>query len=293
MRYMFFSLSLLFVHLNAEDVKEGCVTVELNGQFGNQLFEVATAYTYALDHNLYLTIPDLINKREFGIPYNAKRVFLSKVETYAIPRSYTTWSEPSFNYTQIPHFDALELKGFFQSEKYFKHRRSELIDLLAPSEEEKCKIISKYPFLASDALVVGIQIRDYRVDKMYGKNHPTIGQAYYKKAMSMFPEDTLFFVSSNNLAYAKKCTEPYSKNVVYEECDDHIEAFYALSLCKSFIISNSTFGWWAAWLSESPDKKVFVPNPWFVLPYDNEYMIKDLIPEGWTTLKIEKEGRPK
>ena len=46
------------------------VTVKLNGQLGNQLFQIATAYAYAMDHQLNLTVPDLVNKKDKDVPYN-------------------------------------------------------------------------------------------------------------------------------------------------------------------------------------------------------------------------------
>ena len=36
-----------------------------------------------------------------------------------------------------------------------------------------------------------------------------------------------------------------------------------LASCLHFVIANSTFSWWAAWLGLAPDKMVVVPRKWF------------------------------
>ena len=287
----FFLLGLFLFFISGES-SEGYVSVQLNGQFGNQLFEIGTAYAYALDQGLELTVPDLLYKKKDNIPHNAELVFLPKISTYFIPVSYKKWKEPSFNYSSIPLAKAIELEGFFQSEKYFKHRRGEILDLFAAPSGLNDLILSKYPILASDALIVGIQIRDYRVAQMYGKNHPTIGRSYYEKAMALFPKETIFFVSSNNLKYAEDCTKGLSNNIIYlQNGSNYIEDFYTLVLCKSFIISNSTFGWWAAWLSQDPDKVVIAPDPWFTSPLDNKTMTKDLLPKEWIIIENKKNKK--
>ncbi|MCA6379552.1 MAG: alpha-1,2-fucosyltransferase [Cytophagales bacterium] len=52
------------------------------------------------------------------------------------------------------------------------------------------------------------------------------------------------------------------------------EDFWLMSQCKHFIISNSTFSWWAAWLSNYVNKKIFAPDLSF-------WECKDAIPRGW------------
>ncbi len=254
------------------------VSVRLSGQFGNQLFEIATAYAYALDNHLPLFVADLIQKKDEGVPMNASSVFLRKISPLAPLGSPTfVWQEPSFNYSSIPSVNAIELRGYFQSETYFAHRRKEILELFEMPPDLLPKIITKYPFLLTEKPVVGIQIRDYRQIAPTGEHHPTLGRRYYERAIALFPKDTIFVVSSNNLAFAKECVEGLAPNLIYLNAD-YIEEFYTLTLCKSFIISNSTFGWWAAWLSQSEDKQVIAPNLWFAPPYDNQSMMRDLIP---------------
>lgn len=35
------------------------------------------------------------------------------------------------------------------------------------------------------------------------------------------------------------------------------------SMCDDYVISNSTFAWWIAWLGRKSCKKVLIPDPWF------------------------------
>ena len=40
------------------------------------------------------------------------------------------------------------------------------------------------------------------------------------------------------------------------------DKLYIMSLCKNFIISNSTYVWWAQHLSDNQDKIVTAPDKW-------------------------------
>ena len=55
-----------------------------------------------------------------------------------------------------------------------------------------------------------------------------------------------------------------------------------MTMCSDFIIANSTFSWWPAWLSTNPDKKVIYPKQWFgITGYTKDHDVSDLFPEDW------------
>jgi hypothetical protein len=58
-----------------------------------------------------------------------------------------------------------------------------------------------------------------------------------------------------------------------------IETLNLMSKAKNFIISNSTFSWWAAYLSNDENRTVIAPKPWF----SGVASPKALIPTEWHT----------
>jgi hypothetical protein len=53
-----------------------------------------------------------------------------------------------------------------------------------------------------------------------------------------------------------------------------------MSLCRNFIIANSTFSWWGAWLSKNKSKIVISPK-FFKNHGVSFWGFDGLIPEGW------------
>jgi hypothetical protein len=52
-------------------------------------------------------------------------------------------------------------------------------------------------------------------------------------------------------------------------------------MAKKIVISNSTFGWWGAWLSAG---EVIAPKKWFSDLGLQIRNTKDLFPENWTLI---------
>jgi hypothetical protein len=102
---------------------------------------------------------------------------------------------------------------------------------------------------------------------------------FYKKAINYFGKNKTYYVCSNNYTKAKNMLKGYS-NFTFLENTHHIEAFYLQTKCEHNIISNSTYGWWGAYLNKNPEKVVFAPKKWFKIK-DTWHQSADICPLEW------------
>ena len=58
-----------------------------------------------------------------------------------------------------------------------------------------------------------------------------------------------------------------------------------MSCCRHAIIANSTFSWWAAWLSDNKEKVIVMPEKWYLSSKLNKKSIEiDIVPPDWKTI---------
>jgi len=277
--YLTFLIGLTFLSLNGEEKKDKhekdkpFVSAKITDQLGNNMFQVAAASALAWDNGAIGIFPDF---------WNYPKIF-SRCNRKALPCEPSVhWYEPSFAYHPIPYSPNMQIHGYFQSEKYFAHHRKKILKLFRPVDSDSSYIKKKYGRLLKSDKTVGIQLRWYFEDT-WGNFHIQYGKDYLDRTTSLFPADSVFIVSTNNLEFARQQMPQNLNKVVYIEKEpNHIDLFI-LSKCKDIIITNSTFGWWAAWLNTNPDKKIIAPKDWF---HPNSGMpTQDLLPESW--IKIE------
>lgn len=110
------------------------------------------------------------------------------------------------------------------------------------------------------------------------------GISYYRRALARLARErgpVNAYLFSDNLDWAREnasqlVTANCAVKVIAEQ--DTLKCFYLMRLCKHFVLANSTFGWWAAWLGESARKAVYVPSVW---NRGEKRFPLELFPDGW------------
>jgi hypothetical protein len=269
------------------------------GRLGNQMFQLASAIGIANERGFGVGIPIENCTREMGNgPIDVKTGLLTTVkcdllDCFNLPSKYliqegrinlqSVYSERNFKFnpqvlTLSPNTD---LYGYFQTEKYFKKYRKEILETFTFKEEysigattflsEKINSTSMY----KDVVSLHVRRGDYT---LYPNHHPVCSDDYYQSAIGKFNlENSVFLVFSDDIEWCKKKFE--GENFIFSDTDNPYLDLAIMSLCDHHIIANSSFSWWGAWLNISEDKKVIAPSKWFGPLLVND--TSDIYCENW------------
>ena len=185
-------------------------------------------------------------------------------------------------FNRVPDWACIQ--GYFQSEKYFKHIRDELLldytfqdYILNPCKE----MMSQF-----DEPPISLHVR--RTDYTTNPNHTAIPLKYYESALEEVPTTydscTLpVLVFSDDPEWCKEQELFKDDRFMIAEGNSGYVDMCLMTMCSYHIIANSSFSWWGAWLSDS--KKVIAPSGWFAESNNQLLDTKDLIPEDWEIVK--------
>lgn len=103
-----------------------------------------------------------------------------------------------------------------------------------------------------------------------GSRHDVTTPEYFKRCIEVMLGRLghlrpTFFVFSNGMEWCRELFRSTDADMVYVDQNDNDAGeidMYLMSLCSHFIISNSGFSWWAAWLSQRENKIVLMPYRW-------------------------------
>ena len=171
--------------------------------------------------------------------------------------------------TKYPKSDKKDkyIYGYFQSEEYSKTYKdnitSELKVTSQLSDKDKQMIERMH-----NGNSVGVSIRANKTpENPKVKDNVDLGfmtKDYYYQGMKEIAEkveNPEFYIFADDLGIVKKEYE-FPFPVTFVEPDDSATGMRLLYSCKHFVIANSTFSWWGAYLGNHPEKIIVMPTPW-------------------------------
>ncbi|HVF67309.1 MAG TPA: alpha-1,2-fucosyltransferase [Pyrinomonadaceae bacterium] len=176
------------------------------------------------------------------------------------------------------------LEGYWQSEKYFKEIEDVIRrELTVKHEPDPVNAEVGRAITGADSVCVHVRRGDYVENPEMSKIYEQCTPDYYHAAARELAKSVAaphFFVFSDDPRWARENLE-FNHPVTYVDHNGggkDYEDLRLMSLCKHFVIANSSFSWWGAWLGSDPRKVVFAPKAWF---RTREHDTRDLIPDAW------------
>lgn len=289
------------------------VVVGLSGGLGNQLFQYATGRALSLRRGVPLILDtswfSARQSRRYALDHFAvvatrvcaggdhgyqQNKWMALAERIARRFAVRRMGAPVFRERYF-HFDPsvsglsapVYLDGYWQSERYFSEIRDVLVNdfsLRSPmglQSSEMLKQISE-----SDAICVHVRRGDYVTNPVASAVHGLCQLDYYYQGVKFVLDGMTnphCFVFSDDPDWVRANLElPVARTIVDFNAEDMAhEDLLLMAACKRFVIANSSFSWWGAWLCTSPNKRVVVPKQWFL---NDDKDTRDLIPEDWVRL---------
>lgn len=272
------------------------IVTKISDGFGNQLFMYACGYaaakrlstklaldiTYLSTNNLRIYELDKLNivydklftvdniryplnivaRKILHLYFRCKYKFYNEKITYKYDERILNISRNSY------------LFGYWQTEKYFKEYREDILKMFTPRYElsRTCNLFIQ-KVKSCNSVAVHVRRGDYV------KLGICLDSSYYKNAFAVLNEkfeNLTYFVFSDNVDYAKQMFKDVDGAFEYVEnssSNSTLDDFFVMKECKHIIMANSSYSWWAAWLNENPGKVVIYPK--------DDKILTDFYPKEW------------
>ena len=183
----------------------------------------------------------------------------------------------------VPKNENMYMQGYFQCEKFFEEVSNEITKTFSLKEELKSINYPEINLLYNrNSVCISIKIEHNVGSKIYD----VCNNGYWEKAIKYITdnvENPLFFICSDNVDYVLKNlidTTKFEYLTQPKEYPVHI-SLAIMANCKHFIIGNTSFGWWAQYLSKNKNKIVVAPSRWYGIDIPC-----DIYQEGWKLVEV-------
>lgn len=277
------------------------------GRLGNQIFQYALLKAVALKNNYEVVLPEencfnYIESCNFNPVINKNDIY--KLDLYdcfnikerTLPKNEIlkeikyTFNEPfyGFNPEVFKAPDFTNFHGYFQSALFFYENENLIKESLQIKKNIK-DVVEKYLYdiNKNNKNITTIHIRRGDAIPQNGKYQVFLSKEYFLKLINKFrSENNIFIIISDDIEWCKQ--NFVGLDILFSEINNdnisqHLLDFCLLSLGNRIIIANSSFSWWAAWLSNS--KEIYCPDQWLSGEYAH-YDQSSLRHKDWNIVEV-------
>lgn len=266
------------------------ILVSLHCQMGNQMFQYAFAraqakrlhtffipfvsspyYPYRLGYFMTDPVTDFIYGRDWSTR-QFKRI-CRKLTKHVFQQKITDnqW------HPAIPGDNGVWYEGFFQSDLYFKEYEKSIRKAFRIKKLYRAEFERKYAglFRENKIMVVHCRRSDYNEVEFEGLGGQgvTLPLAYYKNALATIenPEQYKVLFIGDDMESIRR---DFGNQPNYRfETNSAIVDFQLIQHADIAIIANSTFAWWAAYLSVNKNCSILAPRYWLGHKVQNTYPV--------------------
>lgn len=268
-----------------------------NGRLGNQLFQYSMLRAISINTGKKLYLGDINNQQIKG-----QMCLLPNFKFYSKEREYKSINFIEYNekYEDCSVYNKdlinltgnIDYNGYFQSYKYFDKIKNILIDdfkiINVDVINKTNNIMKNIKEKFKNMKLVAIHVRGGDKSKCISNSWWNLNETYLKKSLSHFGDDVVYLIFNTQV---EKNINNILYNIIPENRrffiqNDVLTDFNLMKHCDHFILTNSTLGWMAAYLSNiNTNKKVIHPHTIFENENDPRNKLDDYIPNNWIIVK--------
>lgn len=232
-----------------------------------------------IKQNLIFFIYRVIRK---PMSFNKRFLFEKKFQKF-FNRNGLILCENGYLDYDVPSTKNVFINGYYQSARYFDDVKDEIIkEFSLPNQNLEDLFPDIEKIKNRNSVCISIKVQHNVGNSMYD----VCNDGYWQKAIDYIchtVDDPLFFICSDNVEYVKNNLIDCEKyDVIYQDPTLPVNVSLAImGRCKNFIIGNTTFGWWAQYLSDYNKKIVVAPSKWMKID-----MPIDIYQEGWHLMEV-------
>lgn len=219
------------------------------GRLGNQMFQYASTVGIAIKNNYECEFNFQHPKCYIHNIFNLSKLSQNRS---ILPKKILKEQSLAFDDKIYNCEDNVVLKGYLQNITYFNQYKN----IIKKEFQFKDKIKDAVHQKISDYNYIAVHIR--RTDYLKHQNiYYKLDLSWYENAFKIF-NDNNFLIFSDDIQW---CKNNFKKsNIIFSELKNPAEDLYAMTLGNGLIIANSTFSWWAAYLSNNIE--IVYPKAW-------------------------------